>query len=69
MVFNFNCILKGISFKYKVEAENITEAKVKVREHIKNAVQIDLVVHETINKASGDFTDFFNDIINRKTKQ
>jgi hypothetical protein len=66
MVFNFNCILKGISFKYKVEAENITEAKVKVREHIKNAVQIDLVVHETFNKASRDFVDFFNDTISKK---
>ena len=66
MVYNFNCILKGISFKYKVEADNITEAKVKVREHIKNAVQIDEVVHETVNKASMDFIDFFNDTISKK---
>jgi len=66
MIYNFNCILKGISFKYKVEAENITEAKVKVREHIKNAVQIDLVVQETMNKASEDFIDFFNDMIKPK---
>lgn len=66
MIYNFNCVLKGISFKYKVEAENITEAKVKVREHIKNAVQIDLVVPETVDKASGEFIDFFNDIIKPK---
>jgi predicted small metal-binding protein len=67
MIYNFNCILKGISFKYKVEADNITEAKVKVREHIKNAVQIDEVVQETVNKASMDFIDFFNDTISKKT--
>ncbi len=66
MIYNFNCILKGISFKYKVEADNITEAKVKVREHIKNTVQIDEAVQETVNKASMDFIDFFNDITKPK---
>ena len=39
-IYNFICILKGKEFKYKVEAHNLTEAKVKVREHIKNAVEI-----------------------------
>lgn len=66
MIYNFICTLKGIDFKYKVEAENITEAKVKVREHIKNSVHIEEFIQEPINKASNDFIDFFNDMIKPK---
>lgn len=66
MIYNFICTLKGIDFKYKVEAENITEAKVKVREHIKNAVQVEEFIQEPINQASNDFIDFFNDMIKPK---
>lgn len=66
MIYNFICTLKGIDFKYKVEAENITEAKVKVRDHIKNAVQIEEFIQEPINQASNDFIDFFNDMIKPK---
>lgn len=66
MVYNFICKLKGIDFKYKVEAENITEAKVKVREHIKNAIQIEEFIQEPIKQASNDFIEFFNDIIKPK---
>jgi len=66
MIYNFICTLKGIDFKYKVEAENITEAKVKVREHIKNAVQIEEFIQEPINQASNDFIEFFNDMIKPK---
>lgn len=66
MIYNFICTLKGIDFKYKVEAENITEAKVKVREHIKNAVLIEEFIQEPINQASNDFIEFFNDMIKPK---
>lgn len=66
MIYNFICTLKGIDFKYKVEADNITEAKVKVREHIKNAVQIEEFIQEPINQASNDFIEFFNDMIKPK---
>jgi len=64
-IYNFVCTLKGIDFKYKVEAENITEAKIKVREHIKNAVSIS-EVKKPKNTASNDFIDFFNDMIKTK---
>lgn len=66
MIYNFICTLKGIDFKYKVEAENITEAKVKVREHIKNAVQIEEFIQEPINQQSANFMDFFNEITKPK---
>jgi len=64
-IYNFVCTLKGINFKYKVEAENITEAKKKVREHIKNSVDIN-EVEKPKNTASNDFIDFFNDMIKTK---
>lgn len=63
MIYNFNCKLKGQTFKYKVEAENITQAKIKVREHIKNAVEIDEVAPQTKND---DFINFFNEMIKPK---
>lgn len=39
-IFKLICTLKGIDFKYKVEANSLLEAKIKVREHIKNKVEI-----------------------------
>lgn len=66
MIYNFICTLKGIDFKYKVEAENITEAKVKVREHIKNAVHIEEIVPEPKIEIDNSFIDFFNDMIKPK---
>lgn len=65
MIYNFICKLKGIDFKYKVEAEDITEAKIKVREHIKNAVQIEEVIPPKPEMDSS-FIDFFNDMIKPK---
>jgi len=61
MIYNFICTLKGIDFKYKVEANDLLEAKIKVREHIKNKVEIK-EVERPINKTSMDFIEFFNDI-------
>jgi len=66
MVYNFICTLKGIDFKYKAEAENITDAMIKVRNHIKNAVEISEFIQEPINQASNDFIDFFNEMIKPK---
>ena len=66
MIYNFICTLKGIDFKYKAEAENITDAMIKVRNHIKNAVEIEEFIQEPINQASNDFIDFFNDMIKPK---
>lgn len=40
MIYNLICNLKGIDFKYKVEANSLLEAKIKVREYIKNKVEI-----------------------------
>lgn len=42
-IYNFICKLKGKEFKYKVEALNEFQAKVKLREHIKNAVEIQTI--------------------------
>jgi predicted small metal-binding protein len=56
-IYNFICTLKGINFKYKVEAHNELEAKIKVREHIKNNVEITTIEpKETL--------DFLKDIFN-----
>ena len=66
MIYNFNCKLKGIDFKYKAEAENITDAMIKVRNHIKNAVEISEFIQEPVNQKSNDFMDFFNDMIKPK---
>ena len=63
MIYNFNCKLKGITFKYKVEAENITDAMIKVRNHIKNAVEIEEVTPQT---KSDEFINFFNEMIKPK---
>lgn len=68
MIYNFICTLKGIDFKYKVEADSLLEAKVKIREHIKNSVEIDEYIKEPINQKSNEFIDFFNDILNGKAK-
>jgi len=64
MIYNFNCKLKNNTFKYKVEAENITQAKVKVREHIKNAVVIEEV--KPILNDNLDMFERLNNIINKK---
>jgi len=66
MIYNFICTLKGIDFKYKTEADSLAEAKVKVRNHIKNAVEIEEFIQEPINQKSNDFIDFFNDMIKPK---
>lgn len=65
MVYNFICTLKGVDFKYKVEATSLLEAKVKVRNHIKNAVEINEYIKEPINNKSNEFIDFFNDMIKK----
>ncbi len=64
MIYNFICKLKGIDFKYKVEAENVNDAMIKVRNHIKNAVEITEV--QKIEKPKSDFIDFFNETIQKK---
>lgn len=67
MIYNFICTLKGIDFKYKIEAEDIAEAKIKVREHIKNAVELEVVIPEPpVNKSSSNFINFFNEITKPK---
>ena len=60
MIYNFIAKLKGVDFKYKVEAENIADAKVKLRNHIKNSVDI-----IQVEKPQSDFIDFFNDMIKK----
>lgn len=64
MIFNFMVKLKGFEFKYKTEAENVTDAMVKVRNHIKNAVELTEV--KPITNPENDVIDFFNNIINKK---
>jgi len=64
MIYNFICKLKGVDLKYKVEAENVTDAMIKVRNHIKNAVEITEV--QKIEKPKSDFIDFFNETILKK---
>jgi predicted small metal-binding protein len=67
MIYNFTCTLKGHTFPYKTEADSLTEAMIKIREHIKNAVEMELVVPEPpINKATSNFINFFNETINKK---
>lgn len=63
MIYNFNCKLKGHTFKYKVEAESLLEAKVKVRNIIKNAVEIEEVKPPTV-----EMPDFMKDIFNKFDK-
>jgi len=65
MTYYFICKLKDIDFNYKVNADNITEAKVKLRNHIKNAVEISEFFPEP-KKESNEFINFFNDMINGK---
>jgi len=60
MKYKFIVRLKGVDFKYQTEANNITEAKIKIRNHIKNAVEL------IEDKPENDFINFFNDIINEK---
>ena len=64
MIYNFICKLKGVDLKYKVEAENITDAMIKVRNHIKNTVEITEI--KPIEKPQSDFIDFFNNTIHKK---
>ena len=66
MIYNLTCTLKGIDFKYKAEAENITDAMIKVRNHIKNAVEISEFIQEPANQKSKEFVDFFNNMIKPK---
>jgi hypothetical protein len=63
MIYNFNCTLKGIDFKYKIEADSLEDAKIRVRNHIKNAVNIEWIVPKEI---PNDFVEFFNDMIKPK---
>tara|TARA_R110000782_G_scaffold214825_1_gene302591 strand:- start:365 stop:544 length:180 start_codon:yes stop_codon:yes gene_type:complete len=56
-IYNLICTLKGINFKYKVEARNEIEAKIKVREHIKNNVEIKTLKP---NKSIDFLKDIFN---------
>lgn len=64
-VFNFICTLKGQEFKYKIEAYSEFDAKVKLREYIKNSVELELVTPKQPTPNS-DFLNFFNDILNGK---
>jgi len=66
MVYNFICTLKGIDFKYKVEANNITEAKVKVRDHIKNSIHIEEVIKKPTNQKSSDLLNVFEELLKNK---
>ena len=67
MIYNFICKLKGLEFPYKTEADSLSEAKVKIREHIKNAVELEVVVPEPpINKATSNFINFFNEMTKPK---
>lgn len=67
MIYNFNCKLKGLEFHYKTEADSLPEAKVKIREHIKNAVELEVIIPEPpINKSTSNFIDFFNEITKQK---
>ena len=63
MIYNFNCTLKGIDFKYKIEADSLEDAKIRVRNYIKNAVEIEWI---TPKEKPNDFMNFFNDTINGK---
>jgi predicted small metal-binding protein len=67
MIYNFTCTLKGIDFKYKAEADNITDAMIKVRNHIKNAVEISEFIQEPVNEKPNKFINSFKHIINEKS--
>jgi len=60
-VYKFICTLKGQTFKYKVEAESELQAKIKVRDHIKNAVELQLVEKQI--KQDDFIMNFFKDNI------
>ena len=64
MIYNFICKLKGVDLKYKVEAENVSDAMIKVRNHIKNTVEITEI--KPFEKPKSDFIDFFNNTIQKK---
>ena len=67
MIYNFICTLKGVDFKYKVEAFSLLEAKVKVRDYIKNSIEIkECIKEQIIQEDSSGFIDFFNDLIKPK---
>lgn len=61
MIYNFTVKLKGLTFKYKVEADNVFEAKIKVRNHIKNTVE--LIEDKPIEKKDIDVFQNLKDII------
>lgn len=63
MIYNFTVKLKGLEFKYKAEADNVTDAMIKVRNHIKNAVV--LVEDKPISQPENNFINFFNDMIKK----
>jgi len=64
MIYNFKVKLKGVEFKYKTEADNVTEAMIKIRNYIKNSVE--LIEIKSNNTKSNNFINFFNDIINNE---
>lgn len=61
MVYNFTVKLKGLTFKYKAEADNVTDAMVKVRNHIKNSVE--LIEDKPIKNREKDIFNNLKDIM------
>ena len=61
MIYNFTVKLKGLTFKYKSEADNVTDAMVKVRNHIKNSVE--LIEDKPIKKSEKDIFNNLKDIM------
>lgn len=64
MTYELKCKLRGVEFKYKVEANNLTDAKVKVRNHIKNAIEIEVI--QSNDDAVKDLFGFFDKNIFKK---
>jgi hypothetical protein len=68
MIYNFTVKLKGLEFKYKTEADNVTDAMIKVRNHIKNAVELTELKSDNFevpSTKSNEFINFFNDMIKK----
>jgi hypothetical protein len=61
MIYNFTVKLKGLTFKYKSEADNVTDAMVNVRNHIRNAVE--LVEDKPVKKSEKDIFNNLKDIM------
>lgn len=60
MIYNFIVKLKGLEFKYKAEANNVSDAMIKIREHIKNAVELTEVKSDNFKKINTKNNDFLN---------